>query len=366
MKLSHLRSVALKEMRHVVRDWQTLFVILALPVFMMFLFGYALKSEIEDAPVVVVAPAMDGEARSLCAALDGNRQFSLAAVERGGDPAALIVRHRARAVVELPSGFSRSREDAPSVVGVVLDGSDPATATTLRSALPSFLAAHLSARNRLETPRLVETGVRFLFNPQQESSLFFVPGLMATILAMIGTLLTSVAIVREKELGTMVNLRLSDLAPSEIVLGKLGPYFLIAAVVGVFIMVVGRVVFGVDPRGSLVLLSWTTGLYLVVSLSMGLLVSTIVHRQQHAMLIALGATMMPTIMLSGFVFPRSSLPQFLQLLSWIVPATWYLQIVRGIVLKGAELPELWRPVAALAAQAVAILALASARFSRSH
>lgn len=364
MNASRLRSVAAKEFRHVWRDGQTLFVILALPVFMMFLFGYALKSEIEDAPVVVATPVQDDETRALCAALDANRQFALSAVVPGGDPAGLLVRHRARAVLELGAGFARSREDAPATIGVVLDGSDPATATTLRNALPAFLAAHLAARNRLETPRLVETSARFLFNPSQESSLFFVPGLMATILAMIGTLLTSVAVVREKELGTMVNLRLSELTPGEIVVGKLAPYFLIAAVAGVFIMGVGRVVFGVRPEGSLFLLSWTTAIYLVVSLSMGLLVSTLVRRQQHAMLFALGATMMPTIMLSGFVFPRASLPPFLQALSWIVPATWYLQIVRGVVLKGAALREILQPVAVLSVQAAAILSLAAFRFSR--
>lgn len=366
MNMQHLRSVAAKEFRHVWRDGQTLFVILALPVFMMFLFGYALKSEIEDAPVVVVAPVADGETRALCAALEANRQFSLAAVETGGDPAELLVRHRARAVVALPSDYARSREDAPTTVGVFLDGSDPATATTLRSALPVFLATHLAARNHLETPRLVETATRFLFNPEQDSSLFFVPGLMASILAMIGTLLTSVAVVREKELGTMVNLRLSDLTPAEIVVGKLAPYFLIAAVAGVFIMGIGRVAFDVTPRGSLVLLSWTTGIYLVVALALGLLISTLVRRQQHAMLLALGISMMPTIMLSGFVFPRASLPAFLQVLSWIIPATWYLQIVRGVVLKAADVGELWLPIAVLAGQACAVLALAATRFSREH
>lgn len=348
------------------RDGQTLGIILSLPVVMMFMFGYALKSEIEDARVVVVAPRADDETRAFCAALDRNLQFEVAAVETGGDPATLMVRHRARAVVVLQADMARNREDGPVLFSVLIDGSDPGTATTLRAALPAFIRTQHFARNGIDPVRLIETGPRFLFNPDQKSALFFVPGLMATILAMIGTLLTSVAIVREKETGTRANLQLSDLSASEIVVGKLAPYFLIASGTGVLIMVVGRLAFDVIPQGSLGLLSWTTAIYLVVALSMGLMISTIVEKQQHAMLLALGITMMPTIMLSGFVFPRSSQPAPLQILSYVVPATWYLQIVRGIVLKASTLRDLWIPITVLAGQALLILSLASLRFSREH
>jgi len=366
VNLSHLGTVARKEFRHVWRDGHTLAIIVSLPVVMMFLFGYALKSEIEDARVVVIDPRPDDQTRALAAAMDENRQFEVAAVERGGDPGELMVRHRARAAVQIPVDYARSREDGPATIGVVLDGSDPAIATTLSAALPAFFREHFAARNRLESVEPVETSPRFLFNPDQKSALFFVPGLMATILAMIGTLLTSVAVVREKETGTMANLRLSNLTAAEIVVGKLAPYFLIASATGVVIMTVGWLAFGVVPRGDLFLLAGTTSLYLVVALSLGLLFSTMVQRQQHAMLIALGATMMPTIMLSGFVFPRASQPVPLQVLSWAVPATWYLQIVRGIVLKASTLRELWPSVAALAVQGTLILSLASRRFSRRH
>ncbi len=366
MNLLHLGSVARKEFRHVWRDGLTLAIIVTLPVVMMFLFGYALKSEIEDARVVVIDPRPDDQTRSLVQALDRNRQFAVAAVERGGNPDDLMVRHRARAVLQIPTGYSRSREDGPATIGMVLDGTDPAIATTLSAALPAFFREHFTTRNRLEPTELVETSPRFLFNPDQKSALFFVPGLMATILAMIGTMLTSVAVVREKETGTMANLRLSNLTPAEIVVGKLAPYFLIAAGTGAVIMLVGWLGFGVVPRGSLTLLAATTSLYLLVALALGLLFSTLVERQQHAMLIALGATMMPTIMLSGFVFPRASQPVALQVLSWAIPATWYLQIVRGIVLKASTLRELWFPAAVLAGQGVLILTLASRRFSRRH
>ena len=366
MKAAHLLVVARKELRHVWRDGQTLSMIVALPLVMMFLFGYALKSEIEDARVVVLDTTPSDASRALVASLEASRQFSVAAVAASGVPEELIESHRARAVLHLPTSLYASPEDPPRAIGILLDGSDPATATTLRAALPGFLRSHLAEREGTPRVELVELSTRHLFNPDQESALFFVPGLMATLLAMIGTLLTSVAIVREKELGTMTNLRLSDLRASEIVVGKLAPYFLIAAFTGVFILLVGRVAFGVQVVGGLVLLAACTALYLVVALAMGLLVSTLVSRQQHAMLAALGITMMPTILLSGFVFARSSLPPPLWGLSCAVPATWYLQIVRGIILKGSTARELLVPLAALTAQAVVLLSLASFRFSKDH
>lgn len=366
MKAAHLLVVARKELRHVWRDGQTLSMIVALPLVMMFLFGYALKSEIEDARVVVIDATPSDASRAMVASLEASRQFSVAAVVSSGVPEELVELHRARAVLHLPASLDASSEDPPRAIGILLDGSDPATATTLRAALPGFLRSHLGEREATPRVELVELSTRHLFNPDQESALFFVPGLMATLLAMIGTLLTSVAIVREKELGTMTNLRLSDLRASEIVVGKLAPYFLIAAFTGVFILLVGRVAFGVQVVGGLVLLAACTALYLVVALAMGLLVSTLVSRQQHAMLAALGITMMPTILLSGFVFARSSLPPPLWGLSCAVPATWYLQIVRGIILKGSTARELLVPLGALAAQAAVLLSLASFRFSKDH
>jgi ABC-2 type transport system permease protein len=186
------------------------------------------------------------------------------------------VDYRARAVVELPVDYARLRDDAPLPIGFVYDGSDPATATTLQAALPAFFRLHFTGRNRIEATELVTAGTRYLYNPQQESALFFVPGLMATILAMIGTLLTSVTVTREKELGTMTNLRLSSLTASEVIVGKLAPYFAIASCVGVFILLIGRLAFGVVAQGSYGLLAWTTGLYLLVSLGIGLFISTVV------------------------------------------------------------------------------------------
>jgi ABC-2 type transport system permease protein len=359
-----LRAIALKEFRHILRDGQTLFIILSLPVVMMFLFGYALKSEIEDARIVLIDPHPTASSRQLAAALEANRLFTVVAVVPDGNPTELLITQRARAVLRIESDFARTLQEMPVTFGAWFDASDPATATTLRNALPGFLRGHVATQAKLELPQLVQVDARFLFNPEQESALFFVPGLMASILAMISALLTSVTVTKEKERGTLANLRISMLRSPEIIAGKLLPYFVIAAVTGVLILAIGRVAFGVQVQGSLAFLAAATSVYLIANLAIGLLISTVVAKQQHAMLLSLGITMMPTIMLSGFIFPLASLPLPLQALSKVIPATWYLQIVRGVILKGAGLAELYLPVLVLAGMGALLLTMASVRFAK--
>ncbi|HSQ42125.1 MAG TPA: ABC transporter permease [Fibrobacteraceae bacterium] len=364
MNLRSIRAVAIKELLHIVRDGQTLGILISLPVIMMFLFGYALKSEIEEAPIVFMDPASSAESTALRNALEASRQYHVVAVVSGGEAESLLVQYRARAVVCLDVDYARQIRNDGAQISVVLDASDPAVATTLRNALPMFFQKHLSQELGSNIPSLVRVDSRFLFNPDQKSALFFVPGLMAAILAMVGTLLTSVAITREKELGTLANLRISRLHPVDIILGKILPYFLVAAVDGLLILSVGRWAFGVHIQGDAVFLAGATALYLVVALAFGLLISTLVRRQQQAMLLALGVTMMPTIMLSGFIFPLASLPWPLRWLSCVVPATWYLEIVRGVVLKAATWQDLGQPVSIVGGMALFFLVIAVRRFSR--
>ncbi len=364
MKMRFMIAIAQKEFRHIFRDGQTLFIILTLPVVMMFLFGYALKSEIEDAPIVLVAPLPSHETRQLASALQASRLFDLVGVETAGDPNELMVRYRARAVVRVEPSYAKELQEAPVHVVIWIDGSDPATATTLRNAIPGFFRKHLSTAMKVTIPELVRTDARFLFNPDQKSSLFFVPGLMAAILAMICALLTSVTVTREKESGTLQNLRISKLRSREIILGKLIPYFVIAVVTGSLILGVGYLAFDVKVKGSLLFLSLASGVYLIANLGLGLLISTIVKKQQHAMLLALGITMMPVIMLSGFVFPIASLPHLLQMLSKVIPATWYLQMVRGVILKASDPALLVTPLLVLSGMAFLFIVLASIRFAK--
>jgi len=364
MRLSHLLAVAGKEFRHILRDGQTLAIVLSLPVCMMFLFGYALKSEIENAPVVVIDPVPSPASARLISALSANRQFAVGASVREGNPAELLTRYRANAVLRLDPDFEKQTGKPPVRIGLWLDGSDPATATTLRNAFSLFLTGHLALETGKAPPEGLAVTTRFLYNPGQESSKFFVPGLMAAILAMVSALLTSITITREKERGTLANLRISRLTAAEIIGGKLLPYFGIAVLMGLFILGIGRLAFQVSIRGSVPFLALCTTVFLIANLSIGLLISTAVAREHHAMLLALGTTMMPTIMLSGFIFPLENMPLPLQYLASALPATWFLKIVRGVILKGAGLAELHLPLTVLCLLGGLLLLLSSVRFAR--
>lgn len=357
-------AMAKKEFRHILRDGQTLFIILTLPVIMMFLFGYALKSEIENARVVLITPNSSTATRSFVAAIHANHLFQVVFQTTSGDPHSLMIQQRAQAVIQLEPRYTQSLQEPPISINAWLDGSDPATATTLRNALPAFFASHLNQYFPSDFTGRTQINTRFLYNTEQKSSLFFVPGLMATLLAMISALLTSVTVTREKETNTLQNLRISKLRAHHIIMGKLIPYFFIATATGILILAVGFIFFDVVPQGSLSLLALTTFIYLLANLGIGLFISTLVQRQQHAMLLALGITMMPVIMLSGFIFPIASLPFPLQGLSKILPATWYLQIVRGIILKASGWGNLSTPIVILTAMAVLWVTLSSIRFAK--
>ena len=245
---------------------------------------------------------------------------------------------------------------------IIVDGSDPSVGSRMRGAVEGAVQKTLMDYLGIEPPHILDQRSVVLYNPEQRSAMFFVPGLMAVILLMISALLTSIAITREKETGTMGQLLITPLRPGEIIAGKLLPYVVLASLDGLLILTVGRLIFGVQVSGSWALLAICSLIYVFTALSIGLLVSTIAKRQHHAMMMALGATMMPTVILSGLIFPVSSMPIFLQVIAHIVPATYYLQIVRGIILKGIGLRELWQPLLVLGFEGILLFGLSIRKF----
>jgi ABC-2 type transport system permease protein len=361
---SRLMTIARKEMRHIFRDWQTLVVVLVMPVMMMFLYGYALNADAKNIPCLVEDPSPSPETRLIAAKIDASPLFAVAGtVPVAGDPAGLFRLHQVRAIFRFPPSFARDlRRPGGARVQALIDGSDPNMGAIIRNAAdPLLLGAALDVVG-MKQPKVLDLRTLILYNPEQRSALFFVPGLMAVILLMISALLTSVAIAREKELGTMGQLLVSPLRPLEIILGKILPYLLLAAVDGFLVLAVGRLAFGVRIAGNPWFLALCSLIYIFTALSIGLLISTIAKRQQHAMFMALGATMMPTVILSGFIFPVLSMPLPLRILSHIIPATYFLEIVRGIILKGVGLAELWKPLAALAGEGFLLTAIAIRNF----
>jgi ABC-2 type transport system permease protein len=358
-------AIAVKELRHIVRDWQTLMVVLAMPVLMMFLYGYALTMDLIDVPVVIEDPAQSQESTAITQAIDATTLFRVTGrIAAVTDPVELFKKKRIKAIFRFPASFAQDLHKGASGarVQVLIDGSDPNRGTILRHAVESLVLTAALELLGIEQPTIVTIDQRVLYNQEQKSALYFVPGLMAIILLMISALLTSLAITREKELGTMEQLLVSPLRPAEIVLGKILPYIALAAIDGALILAVGYVLFGVRVAGSLAFLAAASFVYIFTALAIGLLVSTVARNQQQAMMVVLPATMMPTIILSGFIFPLASLPWLLRCISYVIPATHFLEIIRGIILKGAGPAVLAAPLLILTGMGFVLVAVSVKKF----
>ncbi len=364
MNAKRLFTISSKEVRHIFRDWQTLVVVLIMPVMMMFLYGYALNSDSREVPVAVELPFPTSESQAIVQKIDATTLFKIVGTTTAiENPAEFFRQMQVHALIRFPADFSANlHRPGGTKVQVLIDGSDPNLGTLIRNAAEPLLLSTTLQVMHIEQPKVLDIRSLVLYNPEQKSSMFFVPGLMAIILLMISALLTSVAIAREKELGTMGQLLVSPLLPLEIIIGKIIPYIFLAAADGGLILLVGRFIFGVHVAGSLPLLYACSLIYIFTALSIGLLISTLAKKQQHAMFIALGATMMPTVLLSGFIFPVESMPINLQILSKIIPATYFLEIVRGIILKGIGLVELWKPILVLAFEGLVLMTISIRKF----
>jgi ABC-2 type transport system permease protein len=363
--IKRLGAIMRKEFRHIFRDWQTLIIVLAMPVVMMFLYGYALDVTIENVPVIIEDPSSSVESRALIKAIDQSALFKVVGVVPvAARPYELFRQYHIKALFRFPANFSANLHTPlkPASIQVLIDGSDQNTGTVLRNAVEPFLQKAVLSLLHQELPATITVRQTVLYNPEQKSALYFVPGLMALILLMISALLTALAITREKELGTMEQLLVTPLSPGEIILGKILPYVLLAAIDGLLILGVGELLFGVRIRGSVLLLSAASLIYIFTALALGLLISTIARKQEHALLIVMPVTMLPTMFLSGFIFPLSSLPLWLQVISQIVPATYFLEVIRGIILKGVGLTVLWQPLTVLLGMGLILMIVSIKKF----
>jgi ABC-2 type transport system permease protein len=363
--IARASAVMRKEALHIIRDPQTLFIVIVMPAIMMFIFGYAFTADMRDVRVAVEDLCRSGESRAVTESIDATDMFSVVAVEGPiSDPRGYFKNRRVKAIIRIPANFALEirRQSGGATVQVLIDGSDSNLGNIIRNATEAAILDPVLKVLKITKPEPVIVHQSVLYNPQQKSAFFFVPGLMVLILSMMSALLTSVALVREKEMGTMAQLVVSPLRPAEILAGKLVPYMFLAAVDGAMVLLIGRLAFGVTICGSVLLLASVSLLYVIVMLSFGLLISSITSRQLHAMFAAIIVTMLPIIMLTGYVFPVDSMPIVLQWLSAVIPATYFLKIVRAIILKGTGLDMLWQPIAILALQAVILIGASIKRF----
>ncbi len=353
-----------KEFIHIRRDPRSLLILFIMPFMMMFIFGYAIDMDLKHIRVGICDLSKTPGSRDLIERLEASEYFKI--VIRYDDPhqtESLFEKRLVRAAIIVPRDFVRDLEaDGHAQIGVFADGTDANSATLVQNYTNALFMNHALSMATSGGGMPVELRVRMLYNPDMESAHFVVPGIVAILMIMVGALLTSITIAREKETGTMEQILVSPIKSYEIVLGKAVPYLILAFIIALLIIVFGMIWFNVPMLGAWPQLLLLLMVYLFTSIAIGLLISSIVSTQQVAMMLALVATLLPSMMLSGFIFPIASMPKVLQVVSNIVPATHFLKIIRGIMLKGNGLFELLPPIAALFAIGAFFIALAVKRF----
>lgn len=358
-----LRGLLYKETLHILRDRRTLTVILALPVLQVLLFGFAIRTDVRNIRLAIVDPHPDAETLALRHRFEGADLYEIVSVATDArDLDALFRTGRAQQALVFEPGFAArlGTADAPQVA-LITDTSEPNIGTAMEAYARTVVQRFEQERVPRRTVALVPQ-LRMRYNPTGESSNLFVPGLMALVLTLISALMTAITIAREKETGTIEVLLVSPLRPWQVIAGKVGPYLVIGFASVAAVLAVARLVFHVPLEGSVVLLLAEGLLFILVSLSLGVLISSRTSSQRVAMMGALLGTMLPTLLLSGFIFPIESMPLPLRAISHAVPARWFVEIARGIMLKGAGIEELWRSTAILGGMAAVLLVLSVRSF----
>lgn len=372
--MRRFRALINKEILHMLRDPRTLVFLFIMPILQLVLLGYATNTDVKNIPTVVFDQDNSQQSRSLLDAFRSTGYFSLDyAAYNLTDVNNLIEGGKVKVAIVIPPTYSQdlaSRQTAQ--VSVLIDGSDPTTATTALSAatlagqakgvaILSQQLGLLGSTASLSSP--IDVRTRVLYNPDLLSTYNLVPGLVAMILFQTTVSLTALSIVRERELGTIEQLIVTPIRNWELVLAKITPYILVSFANTLLILVIGTFWFGVPIRGSVLLLLAMTGLYILPNLGIGLVISTIARTQRQAQFMTM-PIMLPSMMLSGFIFPISSLPVILQAVGYMFPLTYYIIMMRSIVIKGAGLSLLMPQVLVLTAFAIGLLGLAAWRFRK--
>lgn len=351
-------SFVQKEALHILRDKRTMFIVLAVPVIQIILFGFAITTEVNNVDVAVVTPHRTEAVRRAVEKVSANPYFTFQGYIAQPEIDRVLRTGKADVVVVFADDFDRITVTGMggTAVQLVVDASNPNNATLATAYLQSVLLAGEAASAGVPETRL-------LYNPQMKSAYNFVPGIMGLIFILICTLMTSVSIVREKEMGTMEVLLVSPVRPVWIIFAKMIPYFMLSCLNLVSILLLARYLLDVPMSGSVTGLVGMSLLYIVLSLALGLLISTVSKKQVTAMIISGMLLIMPIIMLSGMVFPVENMPGVLQGVSCIIPARWYISAVRKLMIEGLPFRDVLAEVSILAGMTVFIVGVALRKFN---
>lgn len=374
LTLNRIFALADKEVRHVLRDIRTLYLALAMPVILLLLFGFGVSFDLAHLPVAFVDLDHTEQSRALRRRLSADDLFDdlfaeVDELQTAQEAEAALVAGKALLAVIIERDFARHLVRGEEArVQLLIDGSDNASAVQARSRAETairMLGVSVGQRGTQSRAPLLEARTFTRFNPEGRSAVFLVPGITAYVLAIVAVLLTALTIAREWERGSMAQLFATPVGRFEIVIGKLLPYLVLGAVAVMLVVAVGGYVFDVPFRGSPAMLILLSVLFLVGMLGQGLLISVVTQNQMVATQVATMSSMLPSMLLSGFVFPIENMPTVLQWVSRAVPARYFVAGLRGVLLRGNGFAELWPEAAFLSLFGVVMLVLSTARFKRS-
>ncbi|MGS0528061.1 ABC transporter permease [Zobellia nedashkovskayae] len=354
-----------KEFYHIFRDRRSLFILFGMPIAQILLFGFAITNEINNVDIAVLDHSNDATTKEIINKIAASKYFSIQQViTHEADIASVFEKGQIKAVLNFENDFSKNLINKhKATLQIVTDATDPNTANTISNYVNAILQQYQTELNKgITTPYQIVSQTRMVYNPELKSVYMFVPGVMTIILMLVSAMMTSISITKEKELGTMEILLVSPINPFQVIIGKVVPYIFLSVINAIVIVLLSIFIFHMPVQGSLFLLALESVLFIVSALALGILISTISKSQQTAMMISLMGLMLPVILLSGFIFPISSMPVPLQIISNIIPAKWFIIIIKGIMLKGVGLQYIWKETLILLAMTVFFIALSVKKY----
>lgn len=354
-------SFILKEVRHITRDRRTMLILFGMPVVMMLLFGFAIRTDLRNVKLAVVTSSMDHRTQQIIDRLNASEYFTVTHhVTTPKEARRLIVARQTDMAVVFTPDFANHRYDTTAGIQLITDYTDPNTAEMQNSYAQQIISDALAPPTT--TRSVPPVNIRLLYNPQMKSAYNFVPGIMGLLLMIICAMMTSVSIVREKERGTMEVLLASPVRPLVIIIAKAIPYLILSVFILICILLLSKFVLAVPLAGSLFTLMGLSLLYILLALALGLLISIIAETQLAALLISGMVFLLPNLMLSGMIYPIESMPEILQYLSAIVPARWYISAVRKLMIMGVDFAFIRQELFILFAMTMVIMTIALTKF----
>lgn len=363
--MKRFKGFVIKEFYHIFRDYRTMVILFGMPLVQIMIFGFAISTEIKNAEIAILDNSKDAVTQKITNKILSSGYFnSEANLSDYKEIETSFKKGKIKEVIIFENNFAKKLEtEKKANIQIIADASDPNIASLITTYTTNIINNYQQEMMKNQhIPMQIKPEVKMLYNEELKSVFMFVPGTITVLLMLISAMMTSISITREKELGTMEILLASPLKPIQIVVGKVVPYVFISFIIAVIILLLGFTVFGMPVQGNLALLLAECLLFIIMALSLGILISTVTQTQQTAMMISMFALMLPTILLSGFIFPIENMPLPLQILSNIVPPKWFIIIIKNIMLKGVGIGFIWKETLILLGMTLFFIALSVKKF----